>query len=116
MRLSSFDVNTTNGMLLAFMVPSFGMLNCHTLSNSSNRASNAWFTLSNSSISRTQGFSYCNARSSGPAQKNCWLCNSVCRDSQSTLARFGSQFDAKALQTLIELADGLFFVDSLIAL
>jgi hypothetical protein len=39
MRLSSFEVNTTNGILLALMVPSFGVLNCHTLSNSINRAS-----------------------------------------------------------------------------
>jgi hypothetical protein len=31
MRLSSFDVNTTKGTLLALMVPSFGMLNRHTI-------------------------------------------------------------------------------------
>ena len=85
MRLSSFDVNTTKGMLLALMVPSFGMLNCHTLSISSNKASNAWSTLSSSSISRTQGLSHRNARRSGPALKNCWPCSSVRRDSQSTL-------------------------------
>src|SRR5208282_422726 len=85
MRRSSLDVSTTNGMLLALTVPSFGMLNCHTLSNSSNKASKAWSTLSSSSISRTQGLSHCNARRSGPAPKNCWLCNSVRRDSQSTL-------------------------------
>ena len=30
MRLSSFEVSTTKGILLALMVPSFGMLNCHT--------------------------------------------------------------------------------------
>src|SRR5438876_824113 len=51
MRLSSLDVSTTNGMLLARIVPSFGMLICHTLSNSHNKASNAWSPLSNSSIS-----------------------------------------------------------------
>jgi hypothetical protein len=84
MRLSSFDVNTTKGMLLALMVPSFGMLNCHTLSSSS-KASNAWFTLSSSSMSKTHGFSHCSARRRGPALKNCKLCNSTCRDSQSTL-------------------------------
>ena len=65
---------------------SFGMLNCHTLSNSSNSASNAWSTLSNSSINSTHGFSYCRARRRGPALKNCWLCNSARSNSQSALA------------------------------
>ena len=116
MRRSSFEVRTTNGILFACIVPSFGMLSCHTLNNSSKRASNAWSTLSNSSISRTQGSSRCNARKSGPALKNCWPCNSACRDSQSTVADFGSQFNAKPLERLIELADGLLFVDALVAL
>src|SRR5258708_10204393 len=70
MRLSSLEVSTTNGMLLARIVPSFGMLICHTLSSSNNKASNAWSTLSSSSTSSTQGFSYCKARNSGPALKN----------------------------------------------
>ena len=51
-------------------------------------ASNAWSTLSSSSISKTQGFSYWRARNNGPALKNCCPCNSVCRDSQSTVLDF----------------------------
>ena len=41
MRRSSLDVSTTNGMLLARIVPSFGMLSCQTLRSSNNVASNA---------------------------------------------------------------------------
>ena len=41
MRLSSFDVSTTNGGLFARIVPSLGMLSCHTLSSPNNMTSKA---------------------------------------------------------------------------
>src|SRR5579864_5414851 len=88
MRRSSLDVSTTKGTLLARIVPSFGMLSCQTLRSSNNVASNAWSTLSSSSIRKTQGLSYRRARNKGPAVKNCCPYNSVCRDSQSTLLDF----------------------------
>src|SRR5712691_12885063 len=116
MRLSSLDISTTNGMLLARIVPSFGMLICHTLSNSNNKASNAWSTLSNSSISRTQGFSYCNARNSGPALKNCWPCNSVRRHSQSMPSDLDLSSTESLCNAFIELADGLLFIDAFVTL
>jgi acetyl esterase/lipase len=62
------------------------MLSVQTLKSSNNIASNAWSTLSNSSMSKTGGLSYSSERSNGPALKNCRPCNSICRDSQSTYA------------------------------
>jgi hypothetical protein len=40
-------LETTKGIVSAFTGPSFGMLSCQTLNNSSSIASNAWSTLSN---------------------------------------------------------------------
>ena len=117
MRLSSFDVNTTKGMLLALNRARASECSAATHSTvPATVASNAWSTLSSSSISRTQGFSYWRARNRGPALKNCWPCNSVCRDLPIDTAGFGLQFNAKPLQRLVEFPDGLLFVDALVAL
>lgn len=79
------------------------MLSCQTESTSSNIASNAWLTLSSSSISRTQRLGCCKARSNGPAVKNFWLCNSCLSISHS----MGPDFERSSTTSLCKASSNL---------
>ena len=84
-RRSSLEVKTTNGIVSALTNPNFGMLNRQTESSSSNIASNAWDTLSSSSINKThRSWDIAETRSNGPALKNFRLWRSCLSGSHST--------------------------------
>ena len=87
MRRSSLEVNTTCGMLLARIVPSFGMLSVQAHRSSNNILQTRGLLCPSSSISKTHGFSY-SSELKGPALKNRRPCKAVLSDSQSTLSDF----------------------------
>jgi len=108
MRLShSFNTNERNAP--GFYVPSFGMLNCHTLSNSSNKASNAWSTLSSSSISKTQGLSHA-TRAAAAGTEELLAVQLRPQGFPIHADGLGFEFNAKPLQGFIELPMAFFVI------
>ena len=114
-RRSSLLVSTTNGMLFAATVPNSGIESCHAERISSSMASKPSSTLSNSSMSSTQGRSHSSARIRGPGRKKSRPLRFVL-DALPVFVLALRELHVEPLQALVEAADRLVLGDAAVAL